>query len=134
MAHFGLKSVASSALLILLIGKAVFACTVTSSDAADMIRAESLSALQLYHFLIVLVGAITIGLFILRRGKGLVQLIVCLILITISPGWFAYQNAGITPMCEPAFAFEIKVLSGIAVICAIWQTFSWYGQSKRRMI
>lgn len=124
----------STALLIFSVSNAVFACSVTSTEAADRILAESLSSLQFYHVLIVLMSAATIAFFLLRKAKGWTQVVVVLIVLLISPGWFAYQNANITPWCEPAFAFEMKLLAGVVATAFLTQVLAWYWKSRKTLV
>jgi hypothetical protein len=115
----------STAFIVLIATKAVFACTLAENASGDEIVNESLFALRTYHP-ISLLFTLGIGLLvILRRGRGWYFLILPCILMAISPGWFPMINSGVGASCEPRFAFEMKAILAICAMSLILQMILW---------
>ncbi len=123
-----------TAALFLLSSAAVVACTIYDASLVEKIHSESITAIRTYHALLLASYVAVITFFVIRRLRGWVAVFVSTALIVLSPGWFPMQNAGITPMCEPRYAFEVKFLFGIACACVLSQLYFWYQRSPRRLL
>ncbi len=113
------KGIAIASLLIIF-SEAVLSCTLVEGSA-DRVRAEAVATLRLYHWPAVTLGIGVLGLFLLRRFRGLVILLFAAASLAVSPGWSPDANALPLPNCEPRGAFGVKAVLGITLVCFVVQ-------------
>src|SRR5262249_15913636 len=103
------------------------------SAAGDRLLNESLQTIRFYHAATLLMVVTVAAIFVIRKWKGWIPLIVSVAILTVSPGWSPERYAGITPWCAPPFSTFVKRMFIVTAACLVAQLLGWKFPRKRNL-